>query len=310
MVEKIFENNNVMKVLAFLLTLLLWFFVNSDQRNQQAMQMSRTFSNIPVTWQNLDNDLVITRRPANVDVVIRGDVAVLDEIKPQDLVIYVDLRGLQAGVHVVRVTGTSPRGSRITSISPAQVELELDQVINLQKEVEVELTGEPEEGYIAGTPQVSPPQVFVQGPRKQIQEVARIFAVVDVKGFSENVQVTASLLIHDYSGQPVAGLTLLPDTVDIVIPVHKPDKEVGVHVTLLGEPQEGFKVGDLSISPLKVRISGFLELLAGVLRLETEPVDISGASEDVTLEVRLLLPEGIQAEMETVKVTVPIVKDE
>ncbi len=307
MVEKIFENNSVLKVLAFFLALLLWFFVNSDGRNQQVIQRSRDFFNIPVSWQNLDNDLIITRRPANADVVIRGDSNILDEMTPQDLVIYVDLQGLSTGIHTVQVTGTSPRGTRITSINPDQLEVEIDQVINLQLEVEVEMAGEPAEGFIAGIPEISPHQVFVQGPRKNVQEVARIFAVVDIDGFAEDVQVTASLLIHDFNNRPVTGVTVLPENIDIIIPIHKPDKDVGVYVPLLGEPAEGFKIGDISISPPRVRVMGFLEILAEILRLETEPVDISGAEEDVNLEVKLVLPEGILTENETVTVTVPIV---
>ncbi len=295
-----------MKVLAFLLALLLWFFVNSDTRNQQAAQLSHTFSNIPVTWQNLDEDLIMTRRPVNVDVVIRGDSRILDEITPQDLVIYVDLQGREAGAHTVQVTGTSPRGTRITSINPAEVELELDEVITLQMEVEVEMTGELEEGYIAGPPEISPHQVFVQGPRQKVQEVTRIFAVVDTEGFSDDIQVTAPLLIHNFYNRSVTEVSVRPDTVDIIIPVHKPDKEVGVHVPLTGEPEEGYTVGDLTISPLKVRIFGFLEVLADILRLETEPVDIAGATEDVTLEVKLVLPQGVDTEVEMVMVTIPI----
>ena len=309
MVEKIFENSNVMKVLAFMLALLLWFFVNSDGRNQ-VVQTSHTFSNIPVTWQNLHDDLVITRRPGNVDVVIRGDTGVLDEITPQDLVIYVDLQGRQAGVHTVQVTGTSPRGTRITSINPGQVELELDEIISQQMEVEVEITGVPEEGFITGTPEINPHQVFVQGPRQQVQEVARIFGVVDVDGLSEDVQATASLIVHNFNNRPVTGVSVRPDTVDIVVPIHMPDKEVGVHVPLEGEPEEGFKVGDLSVSPLKIRIFGFLSVLEDILRLETKSVDISGASEDVTLEVDLVLPEGVHTEAETVSVTIPIIPDD
>jgi YbbR domain-containing protein len=304
MVEKIFENNNVLKIVAFLLALLMWFFVNSD--GQPRTELSRTFSNVPVTWQNLDNDFVVTRPPDNVDVVIRGDSSVLDAMVPQDLIIYVDLQGKKAGTHTLPVAGTSPRGTRITNWNPRTLEIEIDEIINLQIEVKLQIEGEPAEGYITGTPELSPPQVFVQGPRNRVQEVASIYAIINIEGLQEDLQVTALLQTINFNGQPATGVTVIPDTVDILLPIQKPDKEVTVHVPIVGEPKEGFQLGEILISPARIKISGFMEYLASILRLETEPIDISDADEDVEREVKLVLPDGISALEEIISVTVQI----
>ena len=304
MVEKIFENSNVLKIVAFLLALLMWFFVNSD--GQPRTELSRTFSNVPVTWQNLDNDFVVTGPPDNVDVVIRGDSSVLDAMVPQDLIIYVDLQGKKAGTHTLTVAGTSPRGTRITNWNPRNLEIEIDEIINLQIEVKLQIEGEPAEGYIIGTPELSPPQVFVQGPRNRVQEVASIYGIINIDGLQEDFQVTALLQTINFNGQPAAGVTVIPDTVDIFLPIQKPDKEVTVHVPIVGEPKEGFQLGEILISPARIKISGFMEYLASILRLETEPIDISDADEDVEREVKLVLPDGISALEEIISVTVQI----
>ncbi len=304
MVEKIFENNNVLKIVAFLLALLMWFFVNSD--GQPRTELSRTFSNVPVTWQNLDNDFVVTGPPDNVDVVIRGDSSVLDAMVPQDLIIYVDLQGKKAGTHTLTVAGTSPRGTRITNWNPRTLEIEIDEIINLQIEVKLQIEGEPAEGYIIGTPELSPPQVFVQGPRNRVQEVASIYGIINIDGLQEDFQVTALLQTINFNGQPAAGVTVISDTVDIFLPIQKPDKEVTVHVPIVGEPKEGFQLGEILISPARIKISGFMEYLASILRLETEPIDISDADEDVEREVKLVLPDGISALEEIISVTVQI----
>lgn len=304
MVEKIFENNNVLKIVAFLLALLMWFFVNSD--GQPRTELSRTFSNVPVTWQNLDNDFVVTRPPDNVDVVIRGDSTVLDAMVPQDLIIYVDLQGKKAGTHTLPVAGTSPRGTRITNWNPRTLEIEIDEIINLQIEVKLQIEGEPAEGYIIGTPELSPPQVFVQGPRKRVQEVASIYATIIIEGLQDDYLVTALLQAVNFSGQPATEITVIPDTVEILLPIQKPDKEVTVHVPIVGKPKEGFTLGEILISPARIKISGFMEYLASILKLETEPIDISDADADVEREVKLILPDGISALEEIISVTVQI----
>jgi YbbR domain-containing protein len=241
-----------------------------------------------------------------VDVVIRGESGVLDAMVPQDLIIYVDLQGKKAGIHTLPVAGTSPRGTRITSWNPRTLEIEIDEIINLQIEVKLEIEGEPAEGYIIGTPEISPPQVFVQGPRNRVQEVASIYAILSIDGLQEDVQITALLQTLNFNGQPATGVTVIPDTVDIFLPIRQPDKEVSVHVPILGEPKEGFQLGEILVSPARVKISGFMAFLTSILKLETEPVDISGAEEDMVMDVKLVLPDGISALEEFVTITVQI----
>ncbi len=310
MVEKFFENKTVLKVFAFLLSLLLWLFVNSTGDNQVRVDPPNTFLNLPVSWQNLDNDLVVTQPPDNVDVVIRGDSGLLDEITPQDLVLYVDLAGKAPGTHIIPVTGTSPRGTTIISINPDRVEVEIDEVISLQMQIDVEVRGAPQEGFVVGTPEVDPDQVFVRGPRGQVQKVARLFTSVDVSEADSHIHLTVVPDIRDYNGRSVPRVTIIPEMVDITIPIIVPEKEVPVNVQLLGEPMEGYSVGEIKVTPSNVRISGLREKLDELLSLQTEPLDISQADGDISTELTLIVPENVLSDTDIVSVTVQIVQDD
>ncbi|HHX76764.1 MAG TPA: hypothetical protein GX697_00215 [Firmicutes bacterium] len=308
MFKKLFYNPLFLKILSFFMALILWVFVNTDLSNQTQIEGSRTFYNIPITLQNLENGLVVTNNPGNVDVVIRGSGNTLNVMMPQDLTVFVDLKGLRPGTHTVRLAGTSPRGTRIVNFNPRQVVVEIDEVISLQLPVEVEITGEPEEGMVVGVPEVTPPGVFAQGPRKNVQKIARVSITVDVSGAAADIEHIASLKAYNNNNEPATGVSLTPETVEVLVPIGYPVKEVPVKVILEGEPEEGFTLGEVTVSPAQVEVTGPEDILAEVRQLETEPLSIEGLTETFTADVALIVPEGLEIEAGggTITVTVEI----
>ncbi len=302
MFEKILENKTFLKVIAIFLAVLLWLIVNPRA------DLSRNVLNVPVTWQNLPNDMMVTKPPENVNVVLQGDGRALDEIRTQDLVAYVDLEGKSPGTHTVSVKGSSPRGTRITSFSPQHVAIEIDEVISLQMPIEVEPSGNPRDGYqIEGT-EVDTHQVFIQGPRKRIEEVAKILIVVDIDDAFRDIRLTAPLQVIDYNGRLITDLVLTPETVNVSVPIRQPEKELAVFVPVKGEPEEDFYIKNIIVSPSRLKIYGPMAILDETLQLETEAVDVSGASESITKNVNVVIQAGLSIEKTSVTVTIEIVE--
>ena len=67
----------------------------------EAIIDSRRFSDIPVLVEGLGEGLEPTLSPTNVDVILEGPVALLDSLQKVEILIVVDLEGLEAGVHQV-----------------------------------------------------------------------------------------------------------------------------------------------------------------------------------------------------------------
>ena len=311
MLEQILENKTFLKIAALFMALLFWLFVNSDAQYQQRVELRRTIVNVPVSWQNLADHLVIIRSPDNVDVDIRGDKEILDAMGTQELVIYVDLGGKLPGTHTVPIEGRSPRGTRITAFNPKEVQVEIDEIISLQMPVELEIRGEPKMGFVMGDFEIKPPQAFVRGPRQQVEKVEKILIIVDIDGASRDINLALPLQVIDLNGHPVPGVDPIPEAVEVIIPIRLPEKEVVINVPLQGEPAAGFKTGEVSVLPAYIKILGAEEVLAGIWQLETEFVDITGATENIIKEVVVTFPAGVTGLMgennETVVVTVEII---
>jgi len=74
-------------------------------------------------------------------------------------------------------------------------------------------------------------------------------------------------------------------------------KEVPVFVYVTGEPAPGYRIGRVEAHPGSVTVEGPRSVVDPLLRLETEPIDATGARKTIDREVRLnLLGKEIQVE--------------
>jgi YbbR domain-containing protein len=74
-------------------------------------------------------------------------------------------------------------------------------------------------------------------------------------------------------------------------------KEVPVSGNVYGEPAPGYRIGRVEVVPGSVTVEGPRSVVDPLLRLVTEPIDVTGAQKTVVREVRLnLLGKEIQVE--------------
>jgi YbbR domain-containing protein len=106
----------------------------------------------------------------------------------------------------------------------------------------------------------------------------------------------------------VVGLTVSPEEVVVIIPVIELAgfAEKPITVNWVGEPAPGYRLLDVKAEPTSVQVTGAPAELEG-LRIQTEPVDISGLAESDTFQVALDLPDGIgMVDVQPIVVTVEI----
>src|SRR5690606_12717867 len=82
---------------------------------------------------------------------------------------------------------------------------------------------------------------------------------------------------------------------------------VPVLVRTQGEIASGYSMVSIEPDPRTVQVTGPLEVLQTLDAVETDPIDITGASTTLARSVRIQLPEGVKAERETVNVMIQIV---
>ena len=187
--------------------------------------------------------------------------------------------------------------AEIIEVSPKEIQVELERIIDRTLPIHVQVRGEPAPGYMANPPVASATSVFVQGPETLVNLVSEIVVRMDIRGQRETLDQSFTLRPTDRSGKTIADLILEPRTVDVTIGVEQLGgyRDVAVRAILDGKPAAGYRVTNIASSPpiLTVFASDPSQLSALPGFVETESLDITGATDDVEARLGVTLPQGI-----------------
>jgi len=178
--------NRAIKFFSLLLALTLWFFVMGEKKAEFS------FADVPVEILNKPPDLVVTRQsPRSVNLRVSGSRSLLATMSSSSLKAVVDLEGAKPGKMVfsdLSEAVTLPNGTRITSISPAEVELTVEALTSKRVPVTVDLAGEPASGYVVQGVSVDPPLVDVTVAESEAESFQKVLTrPVDISGETRSV---------------------------------------------------------------------------------------------------------------------------
>ncbi|MCF6096062.1 hypothetical protein L1766_03425 [Thermovorax subterraneus] len=289
---KYFSGDVALKILSVLVAFVLWFYV----MNEQNPQVTYVVRNVPIQLKNLDDTSLALKEPSQqyfVNVKVRARRSIITGLKPEDIVAEVNLRGRMEGENMVPVSVSVPPNVELLDFSPKEIVVVLEAVIEEQIPVYVEVKGVPAEGFAAKSPAATPQAVLVRGPRSLVNSSRR--AVVEANVSEKNSTVIASLPVKvvDARGNEQKGITYRPETVEVRIPI-VPVATLPVVPDIRGNPEEGYVVKEVKIEPSVVMVTGNVEVLKNIKQIYTEPVSVKGLSQNVSVEVGLKMPSGIQ----------------
>ena len=297
MVRWILENYRTF-LWAFALAVAVWISsVTSADPDQ-----TRTLDN-PVTVQVIgqSSNLVFSEPIAKeVSVTLRAPSSVwaLIEDDPSIVRAILDISGLSSGEHTLNLQiQVNARPVQIVSVSPRTFTFSLEPLITKAMDVDLRILGEVAVGYQVGLTTLEPVQVVVSGAQSQVEKVSRTRVSIDLNRIRENFDQAIKVEALDERGQLVNSVTVSPETVHVVLPVSQQGgyRDVAVKVTTLGRVASGYRLTDISVSPPVVTIYStdpeLVNSLPGVL--ETQPLDLQNAQDDITTRLKLSLPPGI-----------------
>ncbi len=285
-------------VMAFALAFMIWVVAEMQSNPNQTQRYPYP---VPLEIRNKAPNLVVVNQlPNRVEVHIQAPRSVWEHLlNSRGVHAYIDLQGLKAGTYEVPVhVEIEAHPYRLVDYQPKKVEVVLEEYISKQLPVTIEVQGNPAVGYRFGTLEVSPSQVTVRGPRHLVEKVEEVKARLYVENVRSTVERWLSLQPYDARERPVEGVQLEPEQVYVVLPVEQLGgyRDVSVRVRIEGQPKRGYHVANIAVYPPVVTL--YTPNPAEALKLpgfvETEPVDITGATADVEVRVPLVLPEGVQ----------------
>lgn len=223
----------------------------------------------------------------------------------------VDLSNVDAKAGTVRLPVTvRALDDRISviSVEPPYVTVELDSLVSRNVAVEVVLGPVPDPVTV-GEVQSAPDQVEVFGPQSIVSRVDHVRADVVIQPSGIDVDQDVILVPVDSLGNPLSPVEVDPRTARIKVPVFSDRKSrtLPVSPVITGTPAAGFEIASVTVSPLSATVEGDADQLAALVRLDTKPVSLTGASSDFEVDVDLDLPAGIvPLDNGTIRVTVAL----
>ena len=285
-------------LMSFLLAIAVWVSaVLSEDPNEVRLYPQA----VKVEAVGLESGLIVVEGlPASVRVSLRAPRSLWTRIidDPTSVRATVDLTGLQPGTYTVPVQITvAYHPSEVVSVVPARLEIAIDRQVSKTVTVELDTHGDAAVGYYAAAPLVQPYTVEVSGPESAVERVKAVRAEVSIEGARETVEKEVSLVAVDDEGKPVRGVKLSSSRATVTVAIRQLGgyRDVAVKVHLVGQVANGYRITNVTVSPPVVTVFSQeprkVRDLPGFV--ETEPLDITGATDDIDARLKLVLPEGI-----------------
>jgi len=284
-------------LLAFVLAVAVWISaVTSDNPD-----VVRTLSAVPLEVVGQAPALINVKDiPSHVEVTLRAPQSVWEQLNANENSVQatLDLAGYGSGEYSLDIqVRILVRPVQIVLVNPTTVEVQLEPIATITLPINYSLNGETAVGYQAGKVLLDPEQVTLSGPASVIKEAKRAWVPINLAGARESVDQFTGIQILDAKNSPIRDLTLAPETVHVIIPVIQQGgfRDMAVKVVVQGQVANGYRLENISVFPLVVTIlSSDIELvnsLPGVL--ETEPLDLKDAKENISTRLNLKLPDNV-----------------
>jgi YbbR domain-containing protein len=189
--REIFLKDWGLKLVALLVTLVLWFGVTG-----QRTPATKSLNSIKLSF-TLPSNMDISNDYRNgVDIKISGDKGDIARLDERSLVATVDVSDYHAGEHLIQLTTRNvsldlPTGVKLEGITPNSVFIRLEPHIEKELVVEPQLTGKPAEGFEVITAEVVPAKIKISGPENHIKILEKAFtAKIPLDGLRSDYTVT------------------------------------------------------------------------------------------------------------------------
>ncbi len=296
---KIKNDKIVIQVICALVAVGLWMLVMIDKNPMG----DRTFNKIPVTINNIealnrgDTKYVIMNdsKAFTVNVSVKGLYEDLLKLQSKDIKAAAEITDFNEGSNSFVVEIELPKDMELKTVSPRYITCTIEEIVSVPVDVYVQYEGSQATGYHLGKYGASNPEtVFVQGPRSIVNSVSSAVVVVNVEGQQENVTQKKPVKLYDNTNKVIdmKYLTITPGSVEASYEI-QPTKTVPIKPIIIGEPAEGFKLTDISADLDTVVIAAPKEILDTITELETEPLDITGASINMMSEKKIIVGKDV-----------------
>lgn len=301
--KKKIMNNLDLKILAFLFSIILWLIVVNIDDPVKTVQ----FSGVEVQILNGDEleeqgkVYEVLDGTGTITVTVKGRRSIIEEIAKENITAVADMKDLTSMDTVSIQVASNKYTNELDDIKSDKdnVRLSIEDLKKIQKVIEVEVKGEPEEGYILGSMTTNLNQIYLEGPESLISKVSYATAQINVDGVRSNVSSTVPIKLYDDQGKEI-------DDERIKMNIHSVSvnqevlvtKEVPLEFDVGGVPADGYALtGEITSDIQTVVIAGRKTVLDNIdsIVIPDSILDVDDLQNNLEVDVKLqnYLPSNV-----------------
>ncbi|MGC4108773.1 MAG: CdaR family protein [Thermomicrobiales bacterium] len=279
-------------LISLILAVLLWGWVTQLQDPFQ----TRTYTGMSIQTGGLSDDLQIVAALPTANVILKGPRSDLTSITASQLSISLDVAKVNGpGTYLLPLHVSGADNVDSVRTEPREIQVVIEQRETKIFPLTVSKTpssGDDSRQIGQVSPSVS--QVTVTGPSGSMARIAQVLLPITLSQQTAEFTGTFTPVAVDAQGQTISEVTILPTTVSADVQVNTRGKAVSVIPRIEGVPAEGYTVQQRTALPETILVDGPQDELDKLLFVNTEPVNISGATASISRRVGIEdLPEGL-----------------
>lgn len=302
-IKEIYNSKYFSLVISLLIAIVLWVYVT----NVEATTTTETYRGIPVYFVNAERleerGLIIGNQDyTSVSATITGSRREMTKFNDSDLKVEIDVNEIsQASTWHLSYKIKFPNGVDESDFTierhPEVITFNVVERQTKLVEVQGSFTGGAAEGYVVESDDMSfsPAFIKVSGTSEELAQIAYAQVAINGQDLSASIQEDRPYVFVNADGEEVESthVTADVDVVNVTVPVSML-KELDVAVDIINGGGAHSWDCDIDISPKRVTLSGTVEELAAMNRLNVGSIDLSEHAEDFELTFPIELDEGIQ----------------
>lgn len=287
-----------LKILSVMIAVLAWIYVNLQTSNQ----IERIIV-LPVNYINEPNGFLVHKPDIKTSVKLTGirKDFMFAKYSKRYFQAQVDLSGVKEGSYnlPIDIVNIYP-GLKLVSASPDSCKINAEEVIKKEFSLSSYVSGEPEDGFIADVPVITPKSVVLRGNAKDINMVQSCYINISLEKIKNSISLNLPIDIKFKEGyeDKSESISKEPANAQVIISVKHgfPTKFVPVaQPTFVGKREDGREVVSWEVIPNQIEISGPLRRINTITEARLRPVVLNDINlgENTVSAVLETLPHAI-----------------
>lgn len=299
-IKEALSRNKLKKIIALIMSMSLWVYVMGAQ-NPVIEDSYRVKVNLKGSTPNYK---AFYDEHQNARILLSAPRSYFIDYSETDIRAYIDISQYGEGEFDIPIEASYPKGFELLRISPENVHVHIEPIIERQMDLDVTLSGSTKNNTVIRHMD-APKNVTVVGAKSAADKVTKVVGFVGIVDEDDDFELNVPVTAVDENGREVPNVRVVPAKVNVFLDVEKGAKKTVPIIASITAP-EGREISKVTLSPENVEIEGVADVVNDIESLNTESIVLTSGSIYKNY-VNLVIPNDIvKTEAERVFVTIEL----